>query len=239
MNLGGITMKKIRILTAFLLLLALIGGAALADGYVEATASVNLRSGPGLSYRDLGTIHKGDTLSYLDKNSTDSRGVVWYKVKYDGSSAWISSKYSELYGEIFVYATGGKSYLRKTPSLSGKALVVMHEDEAAEYLGKTSVDDRGVAWYKVDFDGTVGWVSSKYTTLGEDEVYTREIVADGGQSYIRDEPSLDGNKLAVFHKNESATYLEKRSIDGRGVVWYKVVYNGTVGWVSSRYSSVY
>lgn len=232
-------MKKFRILTACLLLLALIGGAALAEGYVEATATVNVRSGPGLSYRDIGTVYNGDTLSYLDKSSTDSRGVVWYKVNYDGESGWVSSKYSELHGEIYVYATGGQSYLRKNPNLNGKALVVMHEDEAALYMGKTSVDDRGVAWYLVDFDDTVGWVSSKYTTLGEEEVYTREVIADDGQSYIRDEPSLSGEKLAVFRKNESATYLEKRSIDDRGVVWYKVEYNGTIGWVSSRYSSVY
>lgn len=232
-------MKKIRILLALAMIAALISGAALADGYVEAGAQVNVRSGPGLSYRDLGTIYSGDTLEYLEKSSIDNRGVVWYKVEYKGEPGWVSSKYCELFGEVYVYATDGQSYIRQNPNLNGKALTVMHEGEAAEYLGKTSIDNRGVAWYKVEFDGWTGWVSSKYTTLGEEEIYTREVIADDGQSYIRDYPSLDGAKLTVFRQDDSAVYLEKSAKDERGVTWYKVEYKGVIGWVSSRYASVY
>ncbi|MBQ8506074.1 MAG: SH3 domain-containing protein [Clostridia bacterium] len=232
-------MKKTRMLLALALIAALLMGSALAAGYVEASASVNVRSGPGLSYGDLGTIYEGDTLEYLDKNSIDNRGVVWYKVEYKSEAGWVSSKYCELFGEVYVYATEGQSYIRNTPSLNGKALVIMREDEVAEYMGKTSVDDRGVAWYKVDYDGVTGWVSSKYTTLGEEEVYDREVIADDGKSYIRDYPGLNGEKLDVFREGESAIYLEKSSKDSRGVTWYKIEYDGIVGWVSSRYTSVY
>ena len=172
-------MKKIRILLALAMIAARISGAALADGDVEAGAQVNVRSGPGLSYRDLGTIYSGDTLEYLEKSSIDNRGVVWYKVEYKGEPGWVSSKYCELFGEVYVYATDGQSYIRQNPNLNGKALTVMHEGEAAEYLGKTSIDNRGVAWYKVEFDGWTGWVSSKYTTLGEEEIYRSENIAPG------------------------------------------------------------
>ena len=232
-------MKKFRILLALAMIAALLAGTALADGYVESGATVNVRTGPGLNYISLGTIHDGDTLEYLEKSFIDDRGVVWYKVDYKGDAGWVSSKYCELFGDVYVYATEGQSYIRSKASLSGKQLAIMREGEMAEFLGKTSVDERGVAWYKVDYDGTVGWVSSKYTTLGEEEIYTRFVIADDGQSYVRDYPNLDGKKLCVFREGEAATYLEKSSRDARGVVWYKVDYDGTIGWVSSRYTSVY
>lgn len=229
-----------RLLAMALAAILMLMGAALADGYVEVGANVNVRSGPGLGYDDIGTVYEGDTLEYLDKSSIDNRGVVWYRVDFEGEYGWVSSKYCELFGEIYVYATEGQSYIRSYPSLNGRALVILRQDEVAEYMGKTSVDDRGVAWYKVEYDGVTGWVSSKYTTLGEEgETYNREVIADDGQSYIRDYPSLSGEKLCVFREGESATYLEKSSKDNRGVAWYKVEFEGIVGWVSSRYTSVY
>lgn len=232
--------KRITILAAVLLLISLLPGSALADGYIEAQASANVRTGPGLSYKDIGTIHKGDTLSYEDKSSVDNRGVVWYRVEFDDEYAWVSSRYCKLYGTVYVQVLDGqKTYIRKSPSLDAKALAVLHEDELAEYMGKSSVDDRGVPWYKVEYDGTTGWVSSRYTILGEEDSYDREVIADDGQSYIRDYPSLSGEKLKVFREGESAVYLEKSSKDSCGVTWYKVEYKGTIGWVSSRYTSVY
>jgi hypothetical protein len=33
----------------------------------------------------------------------------------------------------------------------------------ARYLGETSIDDRGVLWYKIKWNGREAWVSSKYT----------------------------------------------------------------------------
>ncbi len=232
--------KRIMVLTAVLLLISLLLGSALASGYIEAQASANVRSGPGLGYKDIGTIHKGDTLSYENKSSVDDRGVVWYRVDFDGDYAWVSSKYCQLHGTVYVQVLDGQqTYIRKSPSLDAKALTVLHEDELAEYMGKTSVDNRGVPWYKVEYDGTTGWVSSRYTILGEEDSYDREVIADDGQSYIRDYPSLSGKKLCVFREGDSAVYLEKSSKDSRGVTWYKVQFEGTIGWVSSRYTSVY
>ena len=233
-------MKKIRFLAILTLIALLLAGSALADGYVEVGATVNVRTGPGLSYDDMGTAHKGDTLIYLDKSAIDNRGVVWYCVDFDDEYGWVSSKYCEFFGDIYVYAIEGQSFIRKNPNLNGKKLAIMYESEYAEYMGKTSVDDRGVAWYKVDFDGVIGWVSSKYTSLNEDGTnYDREVIADEGQSHIRAYPSLNGEKLGVFREGESAVYLEKSSKDSRGVTWYKVEYDGIIGWVSSRYTSVY
>ena len=61
--------------------------------------SVNVRKGPGVLYRSLGTAHRGDRLPYL---GTDEK-TGWYNVDYNGQPAYITNKpkYTEVvpYGE--------------------------------------------------------------------------------------------------------------------------------------------
>ena len=57
----------------------------------------------------------------------------------------------------------GKSYVRTGPGLDYKSIGVLHRGEDAKYLGETSVDDRGVLWYKIRWNGRSAWVSSMYT----------------------------------------------------------------------------
>lgn len=147
--------------------------------YVRATGRVNVRSGPGVSYDSINTMEEGEQVVYLGNSSYDSRGNLWYQVQYYSYGVyWVSSVYSELVTTgtagvattaplvgTYVKATGGKSSLRSGPSLNDKVLCTIHKDEVATYLGNSSTDERGRIWYYVDFEGTVGWVSSRYTTL--------------------------------------------------------------------------
>ena len=88
--------RALRIVAAALALL-FAWGMALAE--VRTTASVNVRSGPGLSYDIVATYQENKSLTYLGESSTDDRGVVWYKVSTNNGDGWVSSRYSELKGE--------------------------------------------------------------------------------------------------------------------------------------------
>lgn len=57
--------------------------------------SVNIRSGPGVDKKDIGTAHKGDLLVYQGVTQ-QAGGRDWYLIIWDNQNAWISSKYSEL-----------------------------------------------------------------------------------------------------------------------------------------------
>ena len=61
------------------------------------TGDTNVRTGPGLKYRSFDIMYEGDEADYLGKSSTDSRGVVWYKISWYDDVGWVSSKYTELY----------------------------------------------------------------------------------------------------------------------------------------------
>ena len=54
----------------------------------------NIRTGPGKDYRSIGTLRKGSSVRYLHDTARDSRGVLWYKVNYNGRTGWVSSRYT-------------------------------------------------------------------------------------------------------------------------------------------------
>lgn len=63
--------------------------------YIEGdTGKSHVRTGPGLGYRKLGVLHVGEDARYLGKTSVDDRGVVWYKIRWNGRDAWVSSRYT-------------------------------------------------------------------------------------------------------------------------------------------------
>ena len=156
------------LLVAVSVLMTALAGLAVAESaYVEATGRVNVRRGAGLDYSSLGTVEKGTRLTYLEESVADSRGVVWYLVRYSSTKeGWISSKYSKLVNyDQKVTATSGQTYIRSEGSLYGNRLGVLPKGASATYLESSTVDERGVTWYKVRYDGVTGWVSSRYTTL--------------------------------------------------------------------------
>lgn len=61
----------------------------------------------------------------------------------------------------FVKATGNV-YVRKGPGKNYKDIGTLSTGTVVSYLGDTQWDDRDIAWYKINYNGNVGWVSSKY-----------------------------------------------------------------------------
>lgn len=68
----------------------------------------------------------------------------------------------------FAVATGDCN-LRAEPNLNAPGLGVIPKGARAKHLGEESVDERGVAWYRVRYEGLEGWASSKYLRLCESE----------------------------------------------------------------------
>ena len=146
--------------------------------YVRAVGgSVNIRSTPSLNGSSKGTMPKGSYGTFQGKASKDSRGVVWYKVKYDGVTGWVSSKYTKVSDSKGssssssggsgdqVQIVGGNVTIRAKANKTSDKLGYISSGTKVTYLGKSSVDSRGVRWYKVKYDGVTGWVSSMYAKI--------------------------------------------------------------------------
>ncbi len=231
------------------LILSVFAGMALAETYVKTTGSVHIRKGPGLDYAKITTVSKGNSFLYKSEEE-DDRGVTWYKVDYNGKSAWISSKYSVTYSSSTasgkIYGVG-KSNIRTKPSLNGKILGTFPKGAEGTHVDKkTSVDSRGVTWYKVKYNGMTGWVSSAYTTTvkggkgsknSESVSGSKKVYASDGKSNIRKSPDKESTILGTFPEGAEAKYYGAQK-DSRGVSWYKIKYNGITGWVSSKYTTL-
>ena len=227
--------------------------------YIKTEGSVNVRKSPNLSSASLGTVEKGKTLTFLGKTSTDARGVKWYKVSYNGSTGWVSSRYTEItYGSSgsssssgkYVKAVGGSVTIRSSANKSSASLGYIPEGKTGTYQGKTSTDSRGVKWYKVSYNGVTGWVSSRYAQLtntasssssgsgSSTSSSASKVKASGGSVTIPATANKTSDKLGFIAEGKTATYLGKSSTDSRGVKWYYVSYNDVKGWVSSVYSKL-
>ncbi|MDO4546471.1 MAG: SH3 domain-containing protein [Clostridia bacterium] len=135
--------------------------------YVEATASANIRSGPSLNYDIISYAASGDIFVYMDSTRYDSRGVAWYRIRCSKGTGWISSTYSYLVDEDYeqyVEATASVN-IRRGPGLNYRIVTSVEEGDVFDYDGRTSYDDRGVAWYRIDYYGSAYWISSVYSVL--------------------------------------------------------------------------
>ena len=156
--------KRIVIALVIVLSLAMMSGTALAS-LVKFTGNCNVRSSPSLNATSIGVVGPSTSLDYLYQDSTDYRGVTWYKVNYGGSSGWVSSMYSYIDDGFMWVQVYGNSHVRSAPNLNGRSLGVALRGDSLDYLGYSSWDERGVRWYKVQFYAMEGWISSAYTEL--------------------------------------------------------------------------
>lgn len=228
--------------------------------YVRATTRVNVRSGPGVSYSDIGTLDRDEQVPYLNQSAKDKGGVTWYKIQYYSfGEAWVSSVYSRVLSDqigmsgvaningqttgSYVEANKGKSNLRTGPGLDYKDIGTIQNGEAARYLNMSAVDERGVRWYKVLFDGQEGWLSSRYTVLREgvklDYTNMMYYVRAKARVNVRSGPGMGYYDVGTLERDEQVYYLFETQYDKNGLAWYKVQnYSYGEGWVSSEFSEI-
>ena len=116
---------------------------------------------------------------------------------------------------------------------------------------KTAKDGRGVIWYHVT-TGQKGWISSMNTTQVSGSVTKETRAKDSsgaakasvktvkatGDANLRKGPGLDFASVGTMKAGKTGTFLNESKKDNRGVVWYKVSFNGRTGWISSRYGKL-
>ena len=136
----------------------------------------------------------------------------------------------------------GDANARSNPSLNGYKLGVVTQGSWLTYRNVYSVDDRGVMWYGIIFDGEEAWISSRYSYVvyddeGDDTFDDYPVVYVHRDSHVRNEPGLYGDSLTVARAGSVLRADGESRWDDRGVEWYFVCCNGYWGWISSRYTS--
>ena len=127
------------------------------------TENLNLRVEASTSSKIITTIPKGKTIEIIEKLNSG-----WYKVNYSGKTGYVSSSYVSINGSTenkpsIVTEKGvttANLNLRVEASTSSKIITTIPKGQTIEIVEKLNS-----GWYKVNYNGKTGYVSSKYVRL--------------------------------------------------------------------------
>src|SRR4051794_25190416 len=204
---------------------------ATASTPVTATTDVNVRAKPTTTAKILGSLHRGQTL----KATSDSNG--WTKVTYNGTTAYVASRYltkgEDLpsggdVGKGTTKTTTTKVNLREGPALTEHVITVLAKGTTVTQTGKTAK-----GWTEVMVGSQKGWVSSQYLTDSGDGLPKvtgkRTTTADLNVRATSDENS----KVIGLARKGSTVSITGATDNARA----QIIFDGQVGWVLAKYLS--
>ena len=216
----------------------------------QTSASVNspvglwLLQSPSMQGQQIEVMPNGASLKVL---GTSANGL-WLKVQYNGTTGWCYKEYTTMnnssstssnttnstsstsqttsngIGTVVNVPSGYYLHLRTQPNTQSKIIKSLTEGSHVIILGQTN------GWYKVDINGTIGYVSGSYLT--QTTGITTGVVANlGGAPYLHMRAGGD-QYTPIIQDLPAGTRVNILSNDGG---WYNIEYNGLIGYVYSAY----
>ncbi|WP_300262323.1 SH3 domain-containing protein [Clostridium sp.] len=175
-------------------------------------------------------ISENSQSKHIEKNKT-------VQVIKPVTSSSIKTSYIKANGGLWLHST-------KDSSASSR-ITIMNKGSKVRVLEESG------CWFKVDYNGNTGWCASKFLTnpvtsqsnvveeskpahlaqsnISEMSLKSAHIKANGGLWLHSSKDSSTSSRLTVMGNGHRVEILEKNGD------WYKVRYNGNIGWCSSRF----
>ncbi len=119
------------------------------------------------------------------------------------------------------------SSLRMRSEASTASTIVTHLDKS---YALAVLDDSTEGWYKVNYNGNVGYVYADYVTIDKDNVFTTYGRVTGSSVNVRESASTSGASKALLNAGTVVT------VNGFENGWYKVTCEyGTIGYIRSDF----
>ncbi|XZH18563.1 SH3 domain-containing protein [Clostridium perfringens] len=225
---------------------------------------LNVRTSPNESGQIIGTLHKNDKISVLDK-SIDG----WYKIDFNGRRAYVSSKYvnlisyknNEVKKEVKKEPIEGTGKVNITTALNVRQAATSNSRIVGSLKGgeKVNIISESNGFYKIEFNNSYGYVYSKYISkdgksenvqaVKQEEVKKEAKVAPKAAPVVLAARSL--NKTGIVNVSSSLNVRSgastsskvigslsgnsKVTIVGEEGAFYKIEYKGSHGYVAKEY----
>ena len=196
------------------------------------TNGLNMRSGPGTSYRVLTTINKGTKLDVI----SESNG--WSKINYNGRVGYVYSIYLDSIQPVYTNLTSktvntNGLNVRSGPSTSYGVVASLNKGS------KVSVISENNGWSKILYKNKERYVSSRYldsektnsqesSTTTKPTIKETKIVNTEGLN-VRKGPSTSYSKLGSLSKGSKVSVISESN------GWTKILYKEQEAYVSSIY----
>jgi N-acetylmuramoyl-L-alanine amidase len=231
----------------FILVLALFGlsiphSSVLAENtnVVIKVDSLNVRSGPGLSFQVISSVKKNQAYEVL------SREGEWIKIKISQSlSGWVASwlvaeKTTNTGGSSTpivkaenLEATGDGLRIRKGPGTNFQVIGSVNKGDILQFKEKSE------NWVRISFKQYEGWVHSDYLKGIPSEANTenkkegiKNGVVNATSLNVRVSPSLNGLVIGQVTKNDKVDVFSEESD------WYEIRFGNKMGWVHKDYIKI-
>ena len=125
--------------------------------YKVTASKLNVRSGAGTTYGIIGSVVKGQALSVMSKSGS------WYKINYNGRTGYVSSDYVQASGTTTPPAES-TTYTVTASTLNVRSGAGTNYASIGSVTKgqKLSVVSKSGSWYKINYNGRTGYVSSDY-----------------------------------------------------------------------------
>lgn len=201
---------------------------------------LRVRSGPGTSFRIVGLLNKGQSVTVLDKN------VNWIKVSSPFGEGWVANDYVNLSSKTEANSEDNTTTSNKTSTgiITADLLNVRKQPSTTStVLGKLSKGDSVTVysqksnWVEIKFSNQKAWVNSEFVNLqsrnakssSENKGNAIGTVTASSLS-VRKDSSLNSPIVGTVKKGQSFTILDESNN------WGKIEYSpGKYGWAASWY----
>lgn len=212
---------------------------------------LNVRSGAGTSYKKLGTIAKGKTIT-IKSTKKDKNGSKWYAFNFNSKTGYVSSTYVTVksnsasssvkpyspskkgtvkQGPLTVRSGAGKSYKKVGSYAKGKKITLTGEKKASN----------GEKWYRLTYNSKAAYVHSKYVTVSTGAVtitFNKKATVKSGPLNVRSGPGSSYSKLGSLAQGAKIT-LKAKVTTKSGDIWYKYAFSSSKsGYISAKYVTI-
>jgi cell wall-associated NlpC family hydrolase len=160
------------------------------------------------------------------------------------------------------YTNGDGVNVRNAPGYEGGIISTLHEGTQVTVLDGPVTADDGTGWFyvsaSVDDDYVEGWVIADYLSgnapsddgggsgsgddgsqgpapVASDTLVATVVNTDGNGLRLRDGASVDAATITVIPEGTAVEVLATDIIDGSGISWAQVSFDGTVGFSAQDY----
>lgn len=224
-------MKKrlISSLLAVIMCVSLLAVPADASGIsgAKTTSALNLRSGAGTSKSIIMTMPAGaEVIVGMTQNG-------WCKVVYNSTVGYASAEYLKTVGKVSGnFGTGtvsGDDVRMRSGAGTGSSVVGTYDKGT-----KMSVIGAAGNWYKVAYNGKVGYMAAQYVRITPANSYSaaKSGTVSGDSVRMRMGPSTDFAAIGTLNKGANV------KISGEAGSWYEISANGKYGYMSKDYIKI-